>query len=300
MRTGLKRALEVLLARGGPALAARSLRQGGVVVLAYHNVVPARSAPAGERSLHLSFDDFRQQLDLVQRWQLIADIALLSAAPHDAPTRVVITFDDAYRGAVALALPELRDRGLPATMFVAPGRLGGHQFWWDGLATDGTMPSNIRQHALEALRGNEEDVRLWARTAGLPVHEVPELWCSATTEELHAAAYFGLTVGSHSWSHPNMARLAPAELDRELEAAHDWLVSHFPGAYVPWLAYPYGRFTRGICDAARDRGLAGGLRIDGGWARLPLVDPLAAPRLNIPAGLSADGFTLRISGLLGA
>jgi peptidoglycan/xylan/chitin deacetylase (PgdA/CDA1 family) len=299
MPAGIKRALEVILARGGPAVAARAARRRGVLILAYHNVIPSDAPPAGERSLHLSADRFRRQLDLIQRWLTVGTLPdTVGPAADDARPRVVITFDDAYRGAVTIALPELRARGLPATMFVAPGRLGGNQFWWDALADAGTMADDARHHALEELRGDENEVRSWAARVGLPLRTVPDLWRSASEAELAAAVYPGLMLGSHSWSHPNLARLSAGEVGRELAASHDWLVDRFPRFYVPWLAFPYGRFSREACDAAGARGFSGALRIDGGWTRVPLREPLAAPRMNVPAGLSTDGFALRASGLL--
>jgi peptidoglycan/xylan/chitin deacetylase (PgdA/CDA1 family) len=299
MRAGLKRALEMMLARGGPAAGARALRRDGVLALAYHNVVPQGAPPAGERSLHLSFDRFRHQLDLLQRWTSVASLVRLSQEPLDKP-QIVLTFDDAYRGAVTLALGELRQRGLPATMFVAPGRLGGQPFWWDTLAGESGLPVGMRQHALEVLRGIEVDVLSWAGEAGIRRHDVPDEWCSASSAELAAAVYPGLTLGSHSWSHANLARLSPEEIAQELDLSRKWLAQRFPDAFSPWLAYPYGRFSPDAQGAARAAGYAGALRIDGGWTRLPLGDSFAAPRLNVPRDLSDDGFALRISGLIRA
>ncbi len=300
MPAGLKRALEVALARGGPALVSRAMRGGGVLVLAYHNVVPQAAPPAGERSLHLAADRFKRQLDLIQRWLTVVPVADLAGNRDERRPRAVITFDDAYRGAVTIALAELRDRGLPATMFVAPGRLGGDQFWWDALAADdrGIEPG-VRRHALEELGGDESAVRAWAGRAGLALRDVPELWRSATVEELDGSQYPGLTLASHTWSHPNLARCHGSELERELVAPHVWLAGRYRQAYVPWLAFPYGRYSREVCDVAAARGLQGAFTIEGGWTHLPLSNPLAAPRLNIPAGLSIDGFALRVSGMLG-
>jgi len=300
MPAGLKRALEVVLARGGLAAAARVAHRHGVVVLAYHNVVPPGATPAGEHSLHLSFDRFRRQLDLLQRWLDVVPVGELAGRAGANRPRAVVTFDDAYRGAVTIALPELRQRGLPATMFVAPGRLGDDRFWWDALAADGEVEAEIRGHALEELRGEEAAVRAWAARTGLALHDVPELLRSASIDELDAATYPGLTVGSHSWSHPNLARLQGPELAQELAASHDWLAGRYGRAYVPWLAFPYGRLSAEACDAAHARGFVGALRIDGGWCRPPLAEPFAVPRLNIPSGVSPDGFALRLSGLLGS
>jgi peptidoglycan/xylan/chitin deacetylase (PgdA/CDA1 family) len=300
MRPGLKRALEMMLARGGPAAGARALRRGGgVLVLAYHNVVPHHAPPTGERSLHLSFDQFRRELDLLERWTTVASLARLYGKPPDEPL-VVLTFDDAYRGAVTLALGELRNRALPATMFVAPGRLGGRPFWWDALAGENGVPPAMREHALDKLRGIEAEVLAWAAENRVPRHDVPDEWCSARSDELTSAVYPGLTLASHSWSHANLARLSRDEIAHELDTSREWLAARFPDAFAPWLAYPYGRFSSDTQAVARASGFAGALRIDGGWTRLPLSEPFAAARLNVPRGLSDDGFALRVSGLIRA
>jgi len=301
MHAGLKRALEAVLAHAGPAQVARAthrMRRRDALVLAYHNVVPDAAPAAGDRSLHLPLDQLRRQLDLLQRWCSIVSLTDLARMnPNGGRPRVAITFDDAYRGAVTLGLAELRARDLPASMFVAPGRLGSHTFWWDALAGADGLAADLRRHALEELQGDDGAIRAWAQRTGLALQEVRDERRSAAVGELEAAAYPRLTLGSHSWSHPNLARVSPRELDRELSASHDWLAAHFAPSYVPWLAFPYGKLSSGACEAVRARGFVGALRIDGGWTRLPLADPLAVPRLNVPAGLSVDGFALRLSGL---
>jgi hypothetical protein len=84
---------------------------------------------------------------------------------------------------------------------------------------------------------------------------------------------------------------------RELVDSWTWLVDRFT-AVVRWLAYPYGLLTENVARAAAVAGFDGALRVDGGWLRRG--DPVSArfetPRRNIPAGLSLEGFELRISG----
>jgi peptidoglycan/xylan/chitin deacetylase (PgdA/CDA1 family) len=295
----LKSLLERLLLRGGPAALARANRRGDVIVLAYHNVVPDASPQAGDRSLHLSRNLFARHLDLLRRWAEVVPLEeILRRESAANRPQVAITIDDAYRGAVTVGLTELRDRELPATLFVAPGRLGGETFWWDALAVGAGLPAGVRHHALGELRGEEARIRAWARQTGLDVHDLPDLWRSATAPEISAAMYPGLALGSHSWSHPNLAGLTAVEIEQELAASRDWLLAHFRSCYTPWIAYPYGQYSASVCTTARELGFAGAFRIDGGWIRRPFPDPFAAPRLNIPAGLSADGFALRLAGLM--
>jgi peptidoglycan/xylan/chitin deacetylase (PgdA/CDA1 family) len=299
LRAGVRRILETLIVRSGAVSVARARRRRHVLVLAYHNVVPDGASPAGDGSLHLLRDHFLRQLDLLHSWAEIVPLTeLFSRPPDEARPCVAITFDDAYRGAVTIALPELRNRGLPATLFVAPGRLGGETFWWDLIGGGASLAPDVRFYALNELHGEEAPIRAWACKAGLPMHEVPELWRSATVSELEDSLYPGLSLGSHSWSHPNLAALGRAEVEQELNASRVWLRARFAGSFVPWLAFPYGLFTAQTCEAARTLEFRGALRIDGGWMQPPISEPLAVPRLNIPAGLSADGFALRISGLI--
>ena len=41
-----------------------------------------------------------------------------------------------------------------------------------------------------------------------------------------------------------------------------------------------------------------GFMIDGGWTTAAPRDPFAIPRLNVPAGVSRNGFILRAAGLI--
>ncbi|MGH7629370.1 MAG: polysaccharide deacetylase family protein, partial [Gemmatimonadales bacterium] len=295
----VKRAAEGILARSGIAwMVGRRARRRGLI-LAYHNIVPAGCARVGEISLHLPQAAFERQLD---RLEARADVLplrdlLRTDRPASPRPQVAITFDDAYQGAVTAGVEALARRGFPATIFVAPAFVGGASFWWDALAgTAGGLPAPIRSMALDTLRGEDARVREWARERRLPMADLPAHARAATETELIAAAQQpGITIGSHSWSHPNLARLGAAELREELVKSRDWLAAGFSLRFVPWLSFPYGAYSEGVARAAAEAGYLGALRIDGG--RLPRASSYTVPRLNVPAGLSVDGFSLRLAGL---
>jgi peptidoglycan/xylan/chitin deacetylase (PgdA/CDA1 family) len=297
----LKQAAEFLLARGGMATLAARRRRGSALILAYHNIVPDDAPPIGDRSLHLSMNRFRSQLDRLEETHDVVELTAVRA-PSDSSNRprAAITFDDAYRGALTLALPELARRGLPATVFVAPGLLGSSGCWWDLLAASdgsGLLPS-VRSHVLEVLRGDGVAAVSWARSNALPLAALSADAGIATEEELRAAAAFpGVRLGSHTWSHRNLACLNDAELDSELVRPIEWLRQRFSGV-VPWLAYPYGLFAPTTAHAAQRAGYDGALRIEGGWVAADAVPAFVLPRLNVPAGLSPNGFILRACGLM--
>jgi len=281
-------------------LAARR-RRGSTLILAYHNVVADDAPPFGDRSLHLPLTQFRSQLDRLQETHDVVDVASVHSSPlkSDKP-RVCFTFDDAYRGALTLALPELVRRGIPATVFVAPGLLGTAGCWWDRLASPdgGGLSPGVRDHVLNRLRGDSAAALAWARTQRMALAALPANAAIATEGELRAAAELpGITLGAHTWSHCNLARVDESAFERELVEPLAWLRERFERV-VPWLAYPYGLSGPDTADWARRAGYQGTLRIEGGWLSAASAVGLALPRLNVPTGLSSDGFTLRASGLM--
>jgi peptidoglycan/xylan/chitin deacetylase (PgdA/CDA1 family) len=126
--------------------------------------------------------------------------------------------------------------------------------------------------------------------------EIPERCAPATEDELRAAlVHPGITVGSHTWSHPNLTGLHTPELERELTRPLHWLCRHFD-RFIPWLSYPYGLSSPTVQEAVAGAGYQAALRISGGWVPRGPCHPLQLPRLNVPTGLSSGGFRVRIAG----
>jgi peptidoglycan/xylan/chitin deacetylase (PgdA/CDA1 family) len=113
-----------------------------------------------------------------------------------------------------------------------------------------------------------------------------------------AVSFPGITLGSHTWSHPNLASLGIAEVVSEVRRSRDWLHAEFGDKAIDWLAYPYGLESIQARVAVADACYAGALCVDGGWHRAAEVTPFARPRLNVPAGLSAAGLLARLQGAI--
>jgi peptidoglycan/xylan/chitin deacetylase (PgdA/CDA1 family) len=256
--------------------------------------------------LYVTQQRFAAQLDILAEVADVvplADIDTPATAPRDVRPRVAITFDDAYQGAVTCAVDELEARRMSATIFVAPGCLGGRVFWWDALSHGaGHMDDAVRAHALETLAGSDAAIIAWARDSGIQVRtDLPAYARSATTRELqNAIARSGITVGSHTWSHVNVARVNEADLESEMNQSLSWLRAEAGSKCIPWLAYPYGLESDLSRRAAESAGYVFALRIEGGWHRRTDVPALARPRLNVGAGMSDNAFRARILGSLRA
>ncbi len=294
LRDGLKRGAERLLA----GLAGRPRRMAGrALILAYHNVVPDEDAGRGDASLHLPQSAFLAQLDLLARHCAVRPLAevLEGEVRPDRPT-VAITFDDAYAGAVEWALPLLASREMPATLFVAPGILGSPSLWWDELAEspEGLTPER-RREALEVHAGDAARIRAAYGAAGAKGTLPASYACASEAQVRALGAHGALTLGAHSWSHANLARIGARELEQELVAPLEWLSTN-PGRAVPMVAYPYGLSSTLVGPAADAAGYRAGLRVVGGWLPPAGTGRWAVPRLNVPAGLSAEGYALRLAG----
>lgn len=279
---------------------ARLALRGRSLILAYHNVVPDDGRIPGDATLHLRRSDFRSQLAELRRSWCVVPLSEILTEPADPRPRIAVTFDDAYRGALELGLPELERYEIPATVFVAPGCLGAPAFWWDELADEdgGGLAEDTRTHALEALQGDGARIRAWAARAGRPPRSAPRLMQPATVEELESAARSPLLrVGSHTWTHPNLSRVSDSRLDEELTRSREWLAARFPSS-LPWLSYPYGSSDPGVERAARAAGYEAALRVEGGWLARRPPNRFALPRLNVPAGISPAAFRLRLAGVL--
>jgi peptidoglycan/xylan/chitin deacetylase (PgdA/CDA1 family) len=294
----LKRPLERALGSSGVTWITRHRLRGKRLILAYHGVIPDGARPAGERALFIPQREFAAHLDMLCA---VADVASLTRLDEegDGRPRVAITIDDAYGGAVCEGVHELVTRSLPATIFVAPGRLDGHTFWWDALShATGKLNDRVRDYALHSLAGSDERVREWAARAGLPVStELPEYARAASRVKLRAALeHPGITIASHTWSHANLASLSMREILSELARSREWLEAEFAGKTIDWLAYPYGLDSSAARRALAASSYAGALRILGGWHASKNVSRFARPRLNVSASLSVAGLRAHVLG----
>lgn len=300
MSDGLKRGISKALVQLGVASVARRLHSRYGMILAYHNIVPKGEVADGELSLHLEQEMFGRQLDLLTRTHEVVELDnLLTAGPSTRP-RVAITFDDGYLGSLSAGLEELRARDLPATYFVSPGLLNQDTFWWDALAAghSGVLPEDIRSAALTAEQGRQRRIVRWAEQEGIASAPVPEYCRPALPEEVRrAASQPGITIGSHTWGHPNLNQLGPNEMADEIERSREWLEQEID-SIISWLAYPYGIFPDHPTLSSYSSDFRG-LTTQPQLIHLAhsSLEPGRIPRMNIPSGLTLARFELLTSGL---
>jgi peptidoglycan/xylan/chitin deacetylase (PgdA/CDA1 family) len=135
----------------------------------------------------------------------------------ETPGAVAITFDDGFRNFYEQAFPVLQERHFPATVFVVTGFCGGRNNW----------PSQ-------------------PATPSVPVLPLMN-W-----SELREIASGGVSLGSHTATHPRMAALPEKQIEEELRVSQSDLEDN-AGVPVITFAYPYGESSPSVRDAVKRR-----------------------------------------------
>jgi peptidoglycan/xylan/chitin deacetylase (PgdA/CDA1 family) len=108
------------------------VRRRRSVVLGYHGVAESRLRD-DLSLLQVSPARFRTQLELLRdagfRFVTMAELARRAGGGAPEPGLAVITFDDGMRNNHAIALPILNEFGIPATVYVTIGFIGGNSPW---------------------------------------------------------------------------------------------------------------------------------------------------------------------------
>lgn len=130
----------------------------------------------------------------------------------DSVDAVAITFDDGFVNFGDEAAPRLLEHGLPVTLFVVGGLVGGTNSW---------------------------DAGPRRRTPDLPLLDWPAL--------VHLQKQ-GVTLGAHGMTHRSLSGLAPGEVDEEVRGSAD-VIEARTGRRPAVFAYPFGHHTAASTEA---------------------------------------------------
>ena len=307
--------------RGAAAAVAASPLFGGVVraleavdrdrpdilpVLTYHRVAePDDDHYPG--LISASPEGFARQMEeLGRRFSFVGLEAVLARAaggPPIPPRALLLTFDDAYRDFAASAWPILRERGIPAVLFVPTGFPDRPiAFWWDRLYAAlirtaltkpletgaGSLPMASRADRIAAfrvLRG-----RLKAQAHPIAMAEVDELVERLGGEpgrssvlgwdDLRRLAAEGVTLAPHSRVHPLLERVDPTELDNEIEGSRADLVREIGSAPAAF-AYPSGSHSDSVVERVAALGMTAAFTTIRGVNDLRRADWHRLRRINV-------------------
>jgi peptidoglycan/xylan/chitin deacetylase (PgdA/CDA1 family) len=150
------------------------------------------------------------------------------------------------------------------------------------LSFDDGYADQVR-HALPALRRAR-----WPGVLNLALHFLPGMGGATAVRRLLAA---GWEIDSHSTSHPDLTRLAPAELRAELAGSRARIRRLF-GVPASFFAYPFGHLSAGVVAAVRRTGYLAATTTRTAYA-VPR-DRFRLGRLQVSRGLSAADLLWRL------
>ncbi len=191
----------------------RAVFQSGNPILTYHKLGP-RPSGARLKGMYLSERLFARQLEEL-RAAGFGNGSLETCVGPSAGKRVVITFDDGYVNVLRLGLKPLAKNGFKAIQFLVADLLG---------------------------KRNEWDVAMG---------EAPEPMMDAAQVRDWLAA--GHDIGSHTLSHPFLAKIPRAQIVEEICASRKKLEDTF-GRPIVHFCYPYGDWNESVRDLVKEAG----------------------------------------------
>lgn len=180
-----------------------------VVGLCYHSVHPNKSLASATPQL---FEEHLRWLSEHCECVSFSNI-LAKRLPESNRPIVSVTFDDGYADNHEHALPLLKKWSVPATFFVTVGLLE---------QDDATV-----QRLMQLRQTGFDEIR-------------PLSW-----QQVEELLQEGMEIGSHTYSHPNLARLDPPNLQLELRRPKERLEERL-GSEIMTMAYPFGKPGRHV------------------------------------------------------
>lgn len=203
-RTVVRRGVAVACLAGARLFARNE--GGGARILMYHRVRPMSPGGAPFDQLTVHPERFARQMEFLVRSGAVVslDEAITSLDTAAEGTKVVVTFDDGYWDNIQYALPILKEFRIPATIFL----------------TAGFCDQQIRHP-----RYPKEPGRLHLD------------WDEARM----LAAEPGITIGSHTVTHPHLSRLSDDDAWREIAESRSRIEREL-AMPIRHFCYPSGDF----------------------------------------------------------
>lgn len=189
-----------------------------IPILLYHSV--SDQPPADFKPWAVGRGMFEEHLDtlveLGYTGLTVGQLMELTLAGRPVPERtVVVTFDDGFSDFASNAWPLMKARGLPATLYVTAGLVGGSSEWLEPMGA-----------------------------GGLPI---------LGAVDIGALSDDGVEIGAHSMTHPQLDAVGRGRAWREILDSKNALEA-IVGRPVETFAYPHGYHDRATKKMVADAG----------------------------------------------
>jgi peptidoglycan/xylan/chitin deacetylase (PgdA/CDA1 family) len=194
---------------------------------------------------------------------------------------ICIHFDDGFANQLRYVLPLLEQYEIPATFFITAIREAGYDILWNDflglLNRYGPSRLEFRGETFVRCKGHfpfyvsafnglglretlmplafgpkAELIRNFSSL--LPLHTTEDYWLQLTPDEIRTlAASPWVTIGAHGYYHNDLSKIPLADAEQEMLGCKQFL-ENLTGNPVSALAFPYGRYTPAVVEAANKAG----------------------------------------------
>ncbi len=294
----------------------RIAAQGGILVLAFHRVLPdvdfaASNSTAGMLLREKTFESIAQYLST--RYQ-ICGVAEPDWNTDTRSLRIAFTFDDGWIDTARVAYPIAQRYKIPVGVFVCPGLVGTTMpFWpervvaaWRSIRQTPPKLARVRE-LLDKYQGStdQSNHQTWQTAESvvnlmkrLSVDERSQLIgsmqsvlevdsplvCSSSDstmswDDIAAMDASGAALGSHTVDHAILSKVPREEAECQLLSSKQAL-EHRLGRKCSLFAYPSGAWSREVRDMVQCSGYDMAFVDSGGvWTRS--TDPFLIPRVTL-------------------
>jgi len=278
----MKQAVLKLMVAAGAFVPFRLANRARTVIITYHRFSQDESAT------RTSARTFAAQLDYLGAHYTIVPLSIIAAhfaGGGDLPPRAAaITIDDGYRDAYDIAFPILRQRRMPATVFVVTDFIDRKVWLWPDKVRFLALNTPMRQIAapvagdqlclelsdrrarlaaaervnavLKRLpnQAKEEAIARLAATLGLPLPELPPPeFGPLTWEQAREMMASRVEIGSHTVTHPILTQVGDVQLWDELGESRS-RIEGVLGKQADSFCYPNGDFDARVLRTAERAG----------------------------------------------
>ena len=318
----MKRTLLTLLRRCGVFASFRYLNRSKVLILTYHRfsrLADGRSTPEAA---------FAEQLEHLQKHYYLLSLSTLetylTSNKRLPENTAAITIDDGFYDAYEIAFPLLRERRVPATLFVITDFVDQNIWVWtdklryvfarvpvgrtrvafdrydlafdlDGEASRLKAASKINS-ILKTLPESEKDAAIEEITTSLHIGfpmQPPAEFGPVTWDQVRDMDKAGVEIGSHTVTHPILTNVDDNQLRDELVNSKTRLESVLDRS-VTLFCYPNGSYDGRVEAAVRGAGYRLAVTTNPCLNNQP-ANPHALGR--VPAEPDLDHFEQSVSGL---
>lgn len=301
------------LAKTGVLRLGSNLFEQGVAIIMYHSVMddPLSAEQTMGGIIH-STQVFRRQMEIVAadfHAVSLNDVLRFLNGEATLPRRaVVVTFDDGYADNYQVANDILAPLGIPGAFYVTVDCIDKQRLPWPSLLRyafmksgkdswsepDGaTWPLLSIEHRMQAF---ERAAEYCSKLSGIPQDRFVELRRQELEteppnltqrlimnwDEVRGLVRSGHTVGSHTMTHPNVAHISEADVQRELGDAKHRLEQELA---IPIVHFSYPcpalqpHWAERTVSAARELGYQTAVTVDRGVVRKD-ANPFSLPRIR--------------------